>query len=371
MLNYGRHSSSGPSGSPVPCTRRRGRLACRCPGRRCGRVLAVVHVTAGQLPDPAVHDEPVPPHQQHPLARIIQHHRHRAAPHPEDVPREPNVVRKLDIGQAHTDVGGVIHQPLAVDHPLVRVSPRTRHYRPAQASQHRRARRPGGTRRRRFIRAAARTRSPSARRAAASPTWRPAPPPAQAPGHLPRHHQMAAALGPQGPCDPCLNPDHAVSGPDRDRDHLAGSARTAVPDTVAESSLTSKTAASPHGCPGPGTPPTNARATRARSARPVSVTVSRTATPVISAPPPRPPSSRGTTRAARRAHRDARPTRRPTSSRDTPLARARPWPSVESRRLHRPSRQSGRRPLCVRGCRNIGVHAASSAAGADTSTGRR
>jgi hypothetical protein len=32
------------------------------------------------------------------------------------------VVRKLDISQAHADVRGVVHQPLAVDHSLLRVS---------------------------------------------------------------------------------------------------------------------------------------------------------------------------------------------------------------------------------------------------------
>jgi cytidylate kinase len=92
------------------------------PGSCGGRVLPVVHVAARQLPDPAVHDEPVPTHHQNPLARVVQDHRHRAAPHPEDVLREPHMVRKLDIGQAHADVRGVVHQPLAVDHPLVRVS---------------------------------------------------------------------------------------------------------------------------------------------------------------------------------------------------------------------------------------------------------
>jgi hypothetical protein len=90
--------------------------------RRRRRVLALIYVAARQLPHPAVHDEPVPAHHQHPLARVVQDHRHRAAPHPEDVLREPDVIRKLDIGQAHADVRGVIHQPLAVDHPLVRVS---------------------------------------------------------------------------------------------------------------------------------------------------------------------------------------------------------------------------------------------------------
>jgi uncharacterized protein (DUF1330 family) len=64
------------------------------------------NVAARQLPHPAVHDEPAPAHQQHPLARIIQDHCHRAAPHPEDVLREAHLVRKLDIGQAHTDVRG-------------------------------------------------------------------------------------------------------------------------------------------------------------------------------------------------------------------------------------------------------------------------
>jgi hypothetical protein len=56
--------------------------------------------------------------------------------------------------------------------------------------------------------------------------------------------------------------------------------RTLFPKT----SLTSNTATSPHGCPGPSTSPTNLRAARARSARPASVTLSRTATLAITAP---------------------------------------------------------------------------------------
>jgi hypothetical protein len=35
---------------------------------------------------------------------------------------------------------------------------------------------------------------------------------------------------------------------------------------------------------------------------------------------------------------------------------ARPWPSVENRRLPRPRNLPGRRPLCVRGHRNITVY---------------
>jgi hypothetical protein len=51
-----------------------------------------------------------------------------------------------------------------------------------------------------------------------------------------------------------------------------------------KTSLTSKTATSPHGCPGPSISLTKARAARARSARPASVTLSRTATLAITAP---------------------------------------------------------------------------------------
>jgi hypothetical protein len=96
------------------------------------RVFSVILVAARQLPHPAVHDEPVPPHQQHPLARVVQDHRHRAAPNPEYVLRKAHMVRKLDISQAHTDVRGVIHQPLAVDHPTCAGQSRTRHYRSRQ-----------------------------------------------------------------------------------------------------------------------------------------------------------------------------------------------------------------------------------------------
>src|SRR5258707_838267 len=49
------------------------------------RVLAGVDEPAGQLPQPPVDDEPVPPDQQHPLLCLVQYHRHRA-------PREPHHV---------------------------------------------------------------------------------------------------------------------------------------------------------------------------------------------------------------------------------------------------------------------------------------
>ncbi len=92
-------------------------------------------------------------------------------------------------------------------------------------------------------------------------------------------HPRSAAVGD-------LNPDHAVDSLDGDRDRLAWSARPLCRRLLPKSSLTSNAASGPHGCSEPSTPPTNARATRARSARPASVAVSRTAAPAISAPFP-------------------------------------------------------------------------------------
>jgi hypothetical protein len=100
--------------------------------------------------------------------------------------------------------------------------------------------------------------------------------------------------------------------------------RTLLP----KSSLTSKTAVSPHGCPVPSTPLTNARATRARPASPASVTLSRTA-PVTSAPGPFPAVRPGKSRGRRPAHGDGHPTRRHTSSRNALPA----WGRLEAVRL--------------------------------------
>ena len=89
----------------------------------------------------------------------------------------------------------------------------------------------------------------------------------------------------------------------------------------------SKTAASPHGCPGLTNPADERSASRTRSARPQSVTVSRTVTPVISAPPSRPPALRENTGAAGRTQGEhAR--LGGASSRNKPPARpvrGRPW----------------------------------------------
>ena len=149
----------------------------------------------------------------------------------------------------------------------------------------------------RSSRAAARTRSPSARRVAAAPTARPAPPPAQpqppaifrltTAGPQLRHPRAAAVSD--------LDPDHAACSLDRHRDRLPRSARTAMPDAVPEQLAHQQSGVIPARMPGPGTPAVNARATRARSARPDAVTLSRKTALATSAPafpgPPRGPGN--------------------------------------------------------------------------------
>src|SRR5208282_693166 len=117
---------------------------------------------------------------------------------------------------------------------------------------------------------------------------------------------------------------------------------------LANSSLTSSAASSPHGCPGPSTPAVNARATRARSARPATVTLSRTTALAIRAPafparprPGKPPGTAGGT------YGDARPTRRPASSQETAAGAARPWPSVKQPTV-RTDREGARIPSAMR-----------------------
>ena len=201
--------------------------------------------------------------------------------------------------------------------------------------------------------AAARTRSPSARHAAASPTARRGPPPAQAPGRLPHHRQQAQLRRPGAAAISDLHPDDAapavtatVTVSPRPPDRLY---RTLLP----KSSLTSRITTSPHGCPG--------RAPRPRSpGRPAPAPAARPAS--RSPGPPPQPSAHPPSPAARapgkspgppgRTHGDARSTQRRTSSRDTPPerpVRGRPWKADGA---HRPSARPGRRPLYVRGCRD-------------------
>jgi hypothetical protein len=103
-----------------------------------------------------------------------------------------------------------------------------------------------------------------------------------------------------------------------------------MPDAVPEQLAHQQSGVIRHGCPGPGTPAVNARATRARSARPATVTLSRTTALATSAPAfPARPAAREITRDRGRAHGHARSARRPGPSRKHAVGAARPWPSVE------------------------------------------
>jgi hypothetical protein len=111
-------------------------------------------------------------------------------------------------------------------------------------------------------------------------------------------HPGAAVIGD-------LDPDHAVPGLHHDHDRLPAKTR---------------------GCPGPSTPLTNARATRACSARPASVALSRTAALVISHPPfaartPRKPPGLSDTRGCTL---DSAPRGKPGHA----TSAAHPWPSA-------------------------------------------
>jgi hypothetical protein len=181
--------------------------------------------------------------------------------------------------------------------------------------------------------------------------------PTPAPGHLPPHHRRAQLRHSPAAAVGDVDPDHPAGGPDRDR--LPLRARAAVPDAVAEQ-LTSSAASSQRGCPGPGTPAVNTRATRARSARPAIVTLSRTALVISASAFPVPPRVPGNHPGRRRAHRDARPTRRRASSRETRRQRG---PSVAVRgkadgahlRLHVPRPEHGAPPSAACPCARLSL----------------
>jgi hypothetical protein len=164
-------------------------------------------------------------------------------------------------------------------------------------------------RRGRSSRAAARARSPSARRAAASPTWRPVPPPAPAPaifrhtaGPQPRLPR-AAAVSDLGPATPPAALTVVTVSPAAPEPLC----RTLFPD----SSLTGSAASSRHGCPGrdrAGNP--GALRPPARRHAPPDNRPGRQRTH-LPRPAPRPGTPPGT---AGRPHRDARPAQRPAPS---------------------------------------------------------
>jgi len=178
-------------------------------------------------------------------------------------------------------------------------------------------------------RAAARTRSPSARRVAA-PTARPVPPPGPSP-------RPSSASLPQARSCGTPEPPRSVTST-RTTPPAARTATVTVSPAaleplcrtlLANSSLTSSAAPYSPGCPGPGTPAVNARATRACSARPPSRSPGQPPWPPADPPCPARPAARETTRGRSRAHGDARPARRLASSPGYAAGAARPWPSVK------------------------------------------
>jgi hypothetical protein len=84
------------------------------------------------------------------------------------------------------------------------------------------------------IKPVSRNRSPSARRAAATPAARPAPPPAQALDRLPHHRQRAQSRHARPAPIGDLDANHVIPCRDGNSDHLAGKARSAVLHAVAE-----------------------------------------------------------------------------------------------------------------------------------------
>ena len=113
-----------------------------------------------------------------------------------------------------------------------------------------------------------RTRSPSARHAAAGPTAPRGPQRAEAPDPLPHRGPQDAARRPRpGPVGD-LDPDSTVPGNDRDRDRRPGSTRAAMPDSVTEDLADQQDGHIPARMPGTEHLPDESAAARARSARP-------------------------------------------------------------------------------------------------------
>jgi hypothetical protein len=186
--------------------------------------------------------------------------------------------------------------------------------------------------------AAARTRSPSARHAAAIPTARPGPQRAEAPGGLPHPGQQSKAPAPQCRCD--RSPPHGQDCPraDRDRDRPARSARPAVPDTIAEQLAHQQGGVIPARVPGTEHPDCE----RAGDPRPLRPARPPSRSPGSPAPPSAHPPSpaarpRHITGPAGRVYGNARSTQRHRSSRNRRPARpvrGCPWKADGA---HRPS----------------------------------
>ena len=119
----------------------------------------------------------------------------------------------------------------------------------------------------------ARTRSPSARHAAATPTAPQGPQRAEVPGRLLLHDRQGAAPAPQDRSDRRPRPGPRRPRPDRDRDRLARNTRAAMSYTVVKKLAHQQDSHITARVTGASTPPTKERAIRACSVRPASVTL--------------------------------------------------------------------------------------------------
>ena len=78
---------------------------------------ARIDVAAGQLPQPPVDDEPVPPDQQDPLGGLVQYDRHRAPRQAHHVLVEERAVGQLQRGDAQPELRILIYQPVGANLP--------------------------------------------------------------------------------------------------------------------------------------------------------------------------------------------------------------------------------------------------------------
>ena len=170
------------------------------------------------------------------------------------------------------------------------------------------------------------------------------------PGTVQLWHLRAAAIG-------HLHPDKAVPRADRDRDRPARSARPAMPDTIAEQLAHQQGGVIPARVPGTEHPDCE----RAGDPRPLRPPGHRHALPDLRPSHqrtrlPRPPRPRQITGAGRPGLRECTLDSAAYAKPEHAAGAARPWLSVESRRCPPTVLAAGRRPLCVRGHRDTGVH---------------
>ena len=209
--------------------------------------------------------------------------------------------------------------------------------------------------------AAARTRSPSARHAAATPTAPRGPQRAEAPGRIPASRPARCSSGTSGPL-------RSVTST-RTRPFPTLTATVTVPPAAPTgyAGHYCRTARSPAGRRHPRTGArdraprrrTRGRPAPAPPARPLSRSPGSPAQPSAHPPSPAAPAcQREITGAARPDVRECTLDSAAHVKPEHATGAARPWPSVESRRCTPTVLAAGRRPLYVRGRRDTGTYSA-------------